>query len=416
MASPPLPLSEDFPQFRKLPSELRRMIWNECLPARRVVELDYPVRHAYDEFSELVRVSWCRLHATTTQNGRWPLISRVCRESRAVVVETRCADIPPWLPGLESLACDWLSQPQGCWIRSGQDVINLNFHAAGDYGDGSFVEIPERPDPIPWAAEVANKYEAAEVSLAAAALFPFGPSKKPDLNWEPWEAEDTTVWSLGRCKQKKYLMCLQTVTVHASTAEASLLGDDLFGTLGDSPIALIDPISDWKSIEKARLLWQTFSPTDAEAASFFEQAAEAEELQARVSEWSRSATKLWFYFSWMRKRANQGTALLTEEDFLSLTPLFRRILISTAMDIPEDDLWEDFPPMPELQPVIMFRLCPAKCHREVQDPCEVDHARKEASRERLRRLRARRRVSGRGRGSIARTWWYPPRVQHEPEE
>jgi hypothetical protein len=117
-------------------------------------------------------------------------------------------------------------------------------------------------------------------------------------------------------------MCPQTVTIHASTAEASLIGDGLFGTLGDSPIALVDPIKDWKGIEKARVLWQTFCQTDADAASFFGQAAK---LQDRVRKWSNSAKLAWLYFRWCDEAEQRAP--------LSVGDKFTPTLSSRAMSI-----------------------------------------------------------------------------------
>jgi hypothetical protein len=69
-----------FPRFPDLPAELRVMIWSYCLP-HRVVELDVSPR------TILAPVS-CGFLWTTTLNGLPPLISRVCRESRAVASQS----------------------------------------------------------------------------------------------------------------------------------------------------------------------------------------------------------------------------------------------------------------------------------------------------------------------------------------
>ncbi|KAJ5323306.1 hypothetical protein N7476_001906 [Penicillium atrosanguineum] len=77
-------LSEEaltFPGFPDLPAELRLMIWSYSLP-HRVVELDMSTQAVGPPLP-------CGLTLTSTLNGLPPLISRVCREARAVALQSR---------------------------------------------------------------------------------------------------------------------------------------------------------------------------------------------------------------------------------------------------------------------------------------------------------------------------------------
>ncbi|KAK4952421.1 hypothetical protein LTR10_009227 [Elasticomyces elasticus] len=75
-----------FPLFPQLPLELREEIWRFCLP-NRVHELDRPLaENVYDVDED--HPAPCHLQRTSLVNGYPPLISRVCRESRAVAHET----------------------------------------------------------------------------------------------------------------------------------------------------------------------------------------------------------------------------------------------------------------------------------------------------------------------------------------
>ncbi|KAJ5833512.1 hypothetical protein N7474_001823 [Penicillium riverlandense] len=70
-----------FPRFPDLPAELRLMIWSYSLP-HRVVELDMSTQAIGPPLP-------CGLTLTSTLNGLPPLISRVCRESRSVALQSR---------------------------------------------------------------------------------------------------------------------------------------------------------------------------------------------------------------------------------------------------------------------------------------------------------------------------------------
>jgi len=71
----------EFHLFPRLPLEIREVIWQLCLP-HRVCELDYIQANVlYDGIDE----PWpCELSETTTINSRPPIVTRICRGSRAV--------------------------------------------------------------------------------------------------------------------------------------------------------------------------------------------------------------------------------------------------------------------------------------------------------------------------------------------
>jgi hypothetical protein len=75
----------NFPLFPRLPTELQRAIWRECLPWR-VIELDVATPgfvYDVDEAAEAPCVSW----HTAIVNASPPVIARFCRESRSVAFE-----------------------------------------------------------------------------------------------------------------------------------------------------------------------------------------------------------------------------------------------------------------------------------------------------------------------------------------
>ncbi|PTU23669.1 hypothetical protein P175DRAFT_0468377 [Aspergillus ochraceoroseus IBT 24754] len=70
-----------FPLFARLPAELRRMIWMECLPAR-IFEYDAPEGWAVP-ISTVCDLGW-----TTCQNWKPPVLTRICHESRSIAYES----------------------------------------------------------------------------------------------------------------------------------------------------------------------------------------------------------------------------------------------------------------------------------------------------------------------------------------
>ncbi|KAF9887276.1 hypothetical protein FE257_010404 [Aspergillus nanangensis] len=80
--------------FIDLPPEIRRMIWEECLPSR-IVEIDG---------GRWARTTLCDRRKTTIMNRKLPAISQICPESRTIVQENGhwestpgdCSHIKAW--------------------------------------------------------------------------------------------------------------------------------------------------------------------------------------------------------------------------------------------------------------------------------------------------------------------------------
>lgn len=71
----------DFPQFARLATELRLMVWRQCLP-RRALPLEFQHFDARDRQKEDVTAA-----EMYQQYERLPLVSRVCKESRRIAFE-----------------------------------------------------------------------------------------------------------------------------------------------------------------------------------------------------------------------------------------------------------------------------------------------------------------------------------------
>ena len=77
----PMTQAQSFTLFPLLPLELRRRIWEFCLPVR-VIELD----HLWIDESDPGHDTHCNMGNATAINLRTPIITRVCSESRSVAL------------------------------------------------------------------------------------------------------------------------------------------------------------------------------------------------------------------------------------------------------------------------------------------------------------------------------------------
>ncbi|KAF7624867.1 hypothetical protein AFLA_001746 [Aspergillus flavus NRRL3357] len=100
-----------FHYFTRLPLELRRLIWEHCLPYR-IAELDIPAFLLDGEESRQA----CLPEYTTHQNAQLPVIAFVNSESRQVALEEG-----RWVQGQET------TSKQLIWVQPRRDVLHLNW-------------------------------------------------------------------------------------------------------------------------------------------------------------------------------------------------------------------------------------------------------------------------------------------------
>ncbi|KAJ5195233.1 uncharacterized protein N7498_008671 [Penicillium cinerascens] len=124
MESTPSAPERAFHLFPRLPTELRLAVWRECLP-HCVAELDTPM---HNEVYGRKKPSPYDHMQTACMNEHRPLISLVCRDSRAIVLEAGSYvgerdDFPP--------ECEWSSGNMlDEWLDPARDLPHLN-HCLG---------------------------------------------------------------------------------------------------------------------------------------------------------------------------------------------------------------------------------------------------------------------------------------------
>lgn len=251
----------DFLYFPRLPAELREHIWRYCLP-NRICELTQPIANvvfeANDDDDGEEGPLPCNLWRTTYMNSRPPLISRVCRESRAVCFESG------------SLITDWHEQqpPEAKWISwldldmpwrdRFRDAAHLNWHSAYE------PEYDHDGDPLRYLGWEATRLRGGDASLMinylhkffgftnsvdlgfATALASFDPDlpvdSPPSDELERVENSDLEIL----LQHPRWLVVVRVIVVHCDVRSAAKAG--LFGLLGDAPVQIVE-VSDQSRIQ-----------------------------------------------------------------------------------------------------------------------------------------------------------------------
>ncbi|CAD0113389.1 unnamed protein product [Aureobasidium uvarum] len=228
-----------FHLFTQLPTELRLKVWRYCLP-HRVCELDQPVdRIVFGLDDDNSSLAPCRLYQTTYQNGRPPLISHVCRESRFVA--TRSGGFATVCDPDRPLDTQWISGTDNsdAWFDTTRDSPHLNwtreYEADYDYSGDSLqcvvweaLRMSATPSiMLTYLDPAANEPHAPRLSLQSQPASPVHKVVTPD-----------DLKAINAYKQlPAWLVVMQVIVVHAHPHEAIATG--LFGLLGDAPVQVV---------------------------------------------------------------------------------------------------------------------------------------------------------------------------------
>lgn len=207
-------LETSFAQFPKLPVELRLMIWRECLP-HRMVEMDYPLP---DNVFDKNTPPPCQLERTTTLNGLPPVITRVCRESRAVALETAT---PPSSPLDIPDEAEWGSSTATCpWLDFTRDSEHLNWTPVYEAEWGCTGNALQS---LAWSVTHCSRGGSLMLeSFAYPSYWGLSVSERVDI--------------LGQLSS--WLVVTDMVVVHTDMKTGAKTG--LFGLLGDAPIQIVE--------------------------------------------------------------------------------------------------------------------------------------------------------------------------------
>ncbi|PYH86433.1 hypothetical protein BO82DRAFT_397606 [Aspergillus uvarum CBS 121591] len=250
-----------FESFPRLPAEIRLMIWRLCLPSR-IHELDYPFNLI------LYSRDWapCEFQDGAWINGFPPLISAVCRESRAVVLENGRFPDGEEGPGW------WASTSYvRSWLDPVRDRVHLNWTPAYE---AEFCNNSDEGSPL------------EHLAWRAAQLTSIPPEAGYASFMEDWlyVSDDATPPPVLRGILSRFAcwrVIVRVMVIHADRRTGAESG--LFGLLGDAPVQIVD-VSDHDRVEAYWRLAETQRQHDPHEQDFERVEAEAvdREVQAQA--------------------------------------------------------------------------------------------------------------------------------------
>lgn len=254
-----------FHPFTRLPTELREVIWRECLP-KRVCEVDVPhPKYVYDIDEKTKKQTQCHLYKTGALNECPPLIIRVCRESRDVTFQAgkaawRKVNLPHRFGvNVQGFWRSWTrnNHPLNNWADRVPDIMHLNWTKLyrAEYGADY-----EETLPILYLAACASA-ASCRASIMIENLDPSfewvykshpewgddsddemeDPNADPKVR-EPDENEQSFISAFKELPSP--LVVMQIVVIHMDFQAGVNTG--LFGLLGDAPLQIISMVEEAK--------------------------------------------------------------------------------------------------------------------------------------------------------------------------
>lgn len=213
-----------FPEF---PTEIRLLIWRSCLPCR-IVELDQQQDDLiWDEDESPCAANW----KITYANKAPPTISRVCRESRTVALESGCAQpLPdPNNRDAQPFSNSMVDRP---WLDTVHDSIHLNWEPFADIEWQSY----DWGDPVRCLMWYAARTRSRQASIMLGFLQTFQHRENADQPHEHHRWTRSELADLMRTQTSWTVIILPPVIVHTDTKTAA----GLFGLLTDARVQVVD--------------------------------------------------------------------------------------------------------------------------------------------------------------------------------
>ncbi|KAI0191621.1 hypothetical protein F4808DRAFT_443607 [Astrocystis sublimbata] len=211
-----------FPRFCELPAELRNEIWRQCLP-HRVVELDQQQDELVWEDEPPCPTNW----KITCTNSAPPLLTRVCRESRAVSHEGGASPIDTESDRFGNAMAEYP------WLDPARDlVVHLNWEPFADIESQSY----DWGDPLRSLMRLAAQTSSDRTSFMVALLQTFAGRENPDEPHEHYRWTRSELVDLLRTRSQWAVVVLPPVVIHADVTAT----DGLFGLLGDARVQIVE--------------------------------------------------------------------------------------------------------------------------------------------------------------------------------
>ncbi|KAF3074514.1 hypothetical protein CFAM422_003563 [Trichoderma lentiforme] len=356
--------SDTFSHFSKLPPEIRRHIWQYCLP-HRTAEEDFP--YLLLDGNESRQACWAK--SSTYQNAQKPVIAFVNRESRRVALEHGQIWEPPDPHSLESI-----------WVQPSRDALLLNYTRTCDlvmYGtiDAAssvvvmFLWRAEEHKMQPCiVAKILHDFNLKMLLDGAAA------SENPRIMYEHADSGDSgDIAGYAECIQLQKIVlgiAMGAISLHIS-AEAAL-GSGLFGLLGDAPVQLVD-FDDEARLRRFYTLFKENALDEEPVVQTLFELFLSSRFRTAVDAWRRQAdwiimANLWHY----ARESERYDDILGADPSSAWTPQLEECFYFSMLEyLPnEDHPWvkQAREKAPRLRPQIVVRYCTHKCYTGEQLP------------------------------------------------
>ncbi|KAJ0115646.1 Glycoside catalytic domain protein [Diaporthe amygdali] len=360
----------DFPLFPKLPAELRRRVWQLCIPTTRTVEISMPPN---PDMVDDRCICYCRPEDTTRRNAAAPSFTQSCREAYEVALEEGGRLLLPSEQDVKRLPNHHASALlQNPWFWPARDTVHLNSDPQGL----GWSERNELPLPL----LLRSVQGAARCSLMSQLLG--WPPLDDVVNeggrlsgrfWMRRALVEARV--LGHLRyQSAYSVCLMTVKIHARSHVVQESG--LFEG-GASPLQLV-PTSDLQTFSAMHRLWvsshdpQKRETIDEQTTRQFHILFDHEKLARRVAGWQQDLRERWLLQKYEAQwKADELLNIIRASAIVLRGELSAdaRVLSPDVVDL-EGFEFDHFHPwvkaildtMPTFHPVIMFRHCALECY------------------------------------------------------
>ncbi|GAB1201479.1 hypothetical protein APSETT445_000053 [Aspergillus pseudonomiae] len=354
--------NDSFHYFMQLPPELRRLIWEHCLPYR-IAELDIP---AFLLDAEESRQS-CFPEHTTHKNTRLPVIAFVNSESRLVAFEQGRYTQGQATTSLESI-----------WVQPRRDVLHLNWTRMSYDVLGPLTELTS---PIGWFLWQA--YELGmQPSIVAEIIHYFdlegllnGTADDDDNEiicvqssrhagmCDPLGNEDARDMASFAEFAPRLDVAMVAVSLHITREVA--LGSGLFGLLGDAPVQMVD-VDDEARLRKFQAVFREHALENEPAVQTLFELLTSPRFRAAVEKWKREAEWIFLASLWDYARRGNLDSLGTNPGSAWIPCLSQPEDIDLHRYSPDENhpwVKEARQSLPKLRPRIMVRYCTNECYR-----------------------------------------------------
>ncbi|OGM48723.1 hypothetical protein ABOM_002037 [Aspergillus bombycis] len=362
--------SNSFHYFMQLPLELRRLIWEHCLPYR-IAEQDIPAFLLDGDESRQA----CFPMRTTHLNTRLPVIAFVNSESRLVAFEHGRWDQGQGTTSLESI-----------WVQPRRDGWHINWTRMSYDVLGPLIELSS-----PMAYFL---YYAAELrmqpSIVAEVIHYFDLKGLLDGTADDDDHHECVNHSFQGCRRTgmchplgneeadeiagfaefapRLDVAMVAISLHITREVA--LRSGLFGLLGDAPVQMVD-VDDGARLGEFQALFREHALDKEPVVQTLFELLKTTRFRAAVEKWKRRAEWVLLASRWYYAQRENLDILGTNPASAWVPCLARPDRIDLYRYSPnEDHPWvkEARQSLPKLRPRIMVRYCTGECYRYPPPP------------------------------------------------